>query len=60
MAGFEFRELELRGAYLINSFYAGDNRGGFTKTFERDFFRKAGIVLTHWQSPGKYRRISRH
>lgn len=43
MAGFEFRELELKGAYLITSFYAGDNRGGFTKTFEKDFFKEAGI-----------------
>lgn len=43
MAGFEFKELELKGAYLISSFYAGDNRGGFTKSFEKDFFKDAGI-----------------
>lgn len=41
--GFEFQELELKGAYLISSFYAGDNRGGFTKFFERDIYAKAGI-----------------
>lgn len=46
MAGFEFMELELKGAYLISSFYAGDNRGGFTKSFEKDFFLKAGISFS--------------
>lgn len=43
MPGFEFREMDLKGAYLISSFHAGDNRGGFTKTFEKDIFEKAGI-----------------
>lgn len=41
--GFEFKELELKGAYLISNFYAGDNRGGFTKTFEKDIYKEAGI-----------------
>ena len=41
--GFEFKELELKGAYLISNFYAGDNRGGFTKSFEKDIYRNAGI-----------------
>ena len=43
MPGFHFQELDLKGAYLITSFYAGDNRGGFTKSFEKDIFREAGI-----------------
>ena len=43
MAGFEFKPLELEGAFLVSSFYAGDNRGGFTKTFEKDIFEQAGI-----------------
>lgn len=43
MPNFEFQELELKGAYLINSFYVGDNRGSFTKNFEKDIFAKAGI-----------------
>ena len=43
MAGFEFKELELKGAYLISTFYAGDNRGGFTKNFEKDIYKNAGI-----------------
>ena len=46
MAGFEFKELELKGAYLIGSFYAGDNRGGFTKSFEKELFLNAGIPFT--------------
>lgn len=46
MAGFEFKELKLEGAYLISSFYAGDNRGGFTKSFEKDFFLNAGISFS--------------
>ena len=41
--GFEFKELELKGAYLISNFYVGDNRGGFTKSFEKDIFKEAGI-----------------
>ena len=43
MAGFEFQELELKGAYLISNFYAGDNRGGFTKSFENDIYKNVGI-----------------
>ena len=43
--GFEFKELELKGAFLISNFYAGDNRGGFTKSFEKDIYREAGIVF---------------
>ena len=41
--GFEFDELPLKGAYLVNCFHAGDSRGGFTKCFEKDIFRDAGI-----------------
>ncbi len=41
--GFEFNELDLKGAYLINNFYDGDNRGGFTKSFEKDIFKESGI-----------------
>lgn len=41
--GFEFIELGLKGAYLISNFYAGDNRGGFTKSFEKDIYREARI-----------------
>jgi dTDP-4-dehydrorhamnose 3,5-epimerase len=43
MAAFEFEELELRGAFLINNFSVGDCRGGFTKCFEKDIYANAGI-----------------
>ncbi len=40
---FEFTELPLKGAFLINCFHAGDQRGGFTKIFEKDFYKEAEI-----------------
>ena len=43
---FEFLELDLKGAFLIRSFYSGDNRGGFTKSFEKEAFCKAGIAFS--------------
>lgn len=43
MSAFEFTPLEMEGAYLISNFYAGDNRGGFTKTFEKDIYAEDGI-----------------
>ena len=43
MAGFKFQELELNGAYLISNFHAEDNRGTFSKRFERDIYKEAGI-----------------
>ena len=46
MPNFAFRELELKGAYLIDCFYSGDNRGGFTKSFEKDIFSAAGIPFS--------------
>lgn len=42
---FEFKRIDLQGAYLISTFYAGDSRGGFTKAFEKDIFSEAGIVF---------------
>lgn len=45
MSAFTFQELELSGAYLISNFFAGDNRGGFTKTFEKEIYKAAGIEL---------------
>ena len=43
MAGFQFEKLELAGAYYITNFSVGDNRGGFTKYFEKDIYECAGI-----------------
>lgn len=43
MQKFEFKELELDGAYRISSFSTGDSRGEFTKCFEKDIYAAAGI-----------------
>lgn len=40
---FEFKELDLDGAYLIKPFYASDERGGLIKDYNIDTFRKHGI-----------------
>ncbi len=40
---FEFKKLDLKGAYIISDLYVGDNRGGFTKCFEKDIYVQAGI-----------------
>lgn len=40
---FEFYEMDLKGAYLISNFHVSDNRGGFSKCFEMDVFKDAGI-----------------
>ena len=40
---FEFKELELRGAYLIKPFYSSDNRGGFIKDYNIETFKSIGI-----------------
>lgn len=43
MPGFEFQELSLKGAFYISNFSVGDNRGGFTKCFEKDIYQAGGI-----------------
>lgn len=40
---FNFQELELKGAYLIQPFYATDDRGGLIKDYNIDTFRANGI-----------------
>lgn len=46
MSNFEFEKLELDGAYLIHNFHVGDNRGGFTKVFEKDIYKEGGIEFS--------------
>lgn len=41
---FNFEESELKGAYVIQSFYATDERGGFIKDYNIDEFKRNGIV----------------
>lgn len=40
---FNFREMDLKGAYIIRPFYATDDRGGFIKDYNINTFRDAGI-----------------
>ncbi len=43
MSNFSFQKLELKDAYLIDYFHVGDNRGFFSKIFEKDIYKDAGI-----------------
>lgn len=40
---FDFKELEMKGAYEITPFYATDERGGFVKDYNIDTFKQNGI-----------------
>lgn len=40
---FEFKEMDLKGAYIIKPFYATDERGGFIKDYNIDTFQTNGI-----------------
>ncbi len=40
---FEFKELDLKGAYLIKPFYATDERGGLIKDYNIAIFKAHGI-----------------
>ena len=40
---FSFRELDLKGSYIIKPFYAQDERGGLIKDYNIDIFMQAGI-----------------
>ena len=40
---FECIKTDFEGAYLINTFYSMDSRGGFVKCFEKDIYKQLGI-----------------
>ena len=40
---FEFKGLDMKGAYEITPFYATDERGGFIKDYNIDAFKQNGI-----------------
>ncbi len=40
---FEFQELQLKGAFKIQPFYATDERGGFVKDYNIEMFKANGI-----------------
>lgn len=46
MEMFRFEELELKGAYIISSFFSEDNRGSFVKCYEEGIFKEAGIPFS--------------
>lgn len=39
----DFQELDLKGAYLIKTFFASDERGGLIKDYNIDVFKEHGI-----------------
>ena len=43
MANFSFEPMDIEGAFIINSFFAEDNRGSFVKNFETNVFHQNGI-----------------
>ncbi len=43
MQRFEFKELNLKGAYQIKPFYAGDLRGGLVKDYNKEVFKENGL-----------------
>lgn len=45
MSQFTFEKTCFDGAYLITPFFTGDNRGGFTKIFEKQIYEEAGIIF---------------
>ena len=48
--GFNFEELDLEGAYIINNYYSGDRRGNFMKIFEKDEYLKNRIKFNLTES----------
>lgn len=46
MSNFSFTKLGLEGAYLIEYFSVGDNRGGFSKVYEKAIYKEVGIDFT--------------
>ncbi len=43
MHKFEFRELDLKDAFYIDNFFMDDERGSFTKCFEKEIYEQRGI-----------------
>lgn len=43
MQKWDFKELSLKGAFLIKPFFASDNRGGFLKDYSQETFLQNGI-----------------
>ncbi len=44
MQKWNFQKLDMEGAYLIDTFYADDIRGGFIKDYSKEVFEQNGIA----------------
>lgn len=42
---FSFQELDLKGAYQIQPFFAADDRGGLIKDYNEETFRANGMDI---------------
>ena len=49
MPGFQFQNTSISGLTLITPFLAPDDRGFFSKTFEKSIFAEHGIDLSPWE-----------
>lgn len=46
MPSFSLEKTEIEALYIINNFFVGDNRGGFTKSFEKEIYSGFGIEFS--------------
>lgn len=46
MASFSLEKTEIDGLVVINNFFVGDNRGGFTKSFEKNIYSEFGVEFS--------------
>lgn len=54
MQKFSFQNTKISGLTLITPFYAPDDRGFLSKTFERSIFEANGIKLSPWEELRSY------
>ena len=50
MTNFSFEEIDIKGAFIINSFFSEDNRGSFIKSYEKNIFKANGIDFSCYES----------
>ena len=55
-----FEELDLKGAFKIQPFYATDERGGFVKDYNIDVFKSNGIEQEAGKGTGADRPLPEH
>lgn len=57
MSNFSFKELNIKGLYLINPFFVEDNRGYFLKNYEKDIFALNGIETDIFETFESYSKF---